>query len=98
MNRLIRPFLMVAALVPGSPALAGQQTVKLSVPGMDCSACPAIVEGSLQKVMGVTRVKVSLEQKTAVVTFDDAKASVADLVKATTNAGYPSRQVPAAAQ
>jgi mercuric ion binding protein len=48
--------------------------------------------------MGVTRVEVSLEQKTAVVTFDDAKASVADLVKATTNAGYPSRQVPAAAQ
>jgi periplasmic mercuric ion binding protein len=30
------------------------------------------------------------EDKTAVVTFDDSKAEVDALVKATTNAGYPS--------
>jgi periplasmic mercuric ion binding protein len=98
MNRSIRSILTVVALTLSSPALAGQQTVRLSVPGMYCSACPTIVKGSLQKVAGVTKVEISLEQRTAVVTFDDGKASVADLVKATTNAGYPSSQVTAAAQ
>ena len=56
------------------------------------------MKGSLQKVAGVTKVEISVEQKTAVVTFDDGKASVADLVKATTNAGYPSTRVAGATQ
>jgi hypothetical protein len=41
-------------------------------------------------VPGVTNVVVSFEDKTAVVTYDDSKAQVDALVKATTNAGYPS--------
>ena len=39
---------------------------------------------------GVTNVVVSAEDKTAIVTYDDSKAQVDALVKATTNAGYPS--------
>jgi mercuric ion binding protein len=91
MKHLTRIILIVAALAFGGPALAAEQTVTLNVPGMYCEACPAIVRGSLQKVAGVTKVEVSLEQKTAVVRFDDAKASVADLINATTNAGYESQ-------
>jgi periplasmic mercuric ion binding protein len=98
MNRMFRSMLTAAAVALSGPAFAGQQTVKLSVPGMYCDACPAIVKGSLQKVAGVTKVETSLQQKTAVVTFDDGKASVADLIKATTNAGYPSTQVAGATQ
>ena len=60
---------------------------------MYCDACPAIVKGSLAKVAGVTKVVASFEQKTAVVTFDDAKANLADLINATTKAGYPSKPV-----
>jgi mercuric ion binding protein len=41
-------------------------------------------------VPGVTSVMVSAEDKTAVVTYDDTKAGPDQLVKATTNAGYPS--------
>lgn len=93
MSRLIRSILFAAAFALTGPALAAQQIVTLSVPGMYCASCPAIVKGSLQKVAGVTNVEVSLEQKTAVVTFDDAKASVADLIAATTNAGYESELV-----
>jgi mercuric ion binding protein len=91
MNYSIRSLLLAAAFALSSPALAAQQMVTLSVPGMSCVSCPAIVKGSLKKVEGVTNVEVSFEQKTAVVTFDDAKASVADLVAATTNAGFPSQ-------
>ena len=98
MKRLTRSMLIAFALALSNPAFAGQQTVKLSVPGMYCDACPAIVKGSLQKVAGVTKVETYFEQKTAVVTFDDGKASVADLVKATTNAGYPSTRVAGATQ
>ena len=98
MNHVIRSILIAAAFVLGSPALAAEQTVTLSVPGMTCVSCPTIVKGSLQKVEGVTNVDVSFEQKTAVVTFDDAKARVEDLITATTNAGYPSTPLAGSAQ
>ena len=48
------------------------------------------MKASLQAVPGVTNVVVSATDRTAVVTFDDSKAEVDALVKATTNAGYPS--------
>jgi mercuric ion binding protein len=98
MNHLIRSILIVVALAFSGSALAAEQTVTLSVPDMYCASCPAIVKGSLQKVAGVIKVEASLEQKTAVVTFDDSRASVADLISATTNAGYPSSQVAGSAQ
>ena len=73
------------------PAYAENKTVTLSVPGMDCEACPITVSKALKKVDGVGKVAASLEQKEAVVTFDDAKTNVDALRKATANAGYPSR-------
>jgi len=93
MKRLTLSVLAAAASAFGGPVLAAEQIVTLSVPGMSCVSCPAIVKGSLHKVQGVTKVDVSFEQKTAVVTFDDAKASVEDLINATTNAGFPSQRV-----
>jgi mercuric ion binding protein len=39
-------------------------------------------------------VSASYERKEAVVTFDDGKASVEALTKATANAGYPSKPRP----
>jgi len=38
----------------------------------------------------VTNVVVSYQDKTAVVTYDDAKTELKALTSATTNAGYPS--------
>ncbi|MGH8672851.1 MAG: mercury resistance system periplasmic binding protein MerP [Burkholderiales bacterium] len=69
-------------------ALAAEKTVTLAVEGMYCAACPFIIKESLSAVPGVEKVEVSFENKTAVVTFDDAKADVAALIKATTEAGY----------
>jgi mercuric ion binding protein len=57
---------------------------------MTCALCPRTVKASLQAVPGVSTVVVSFEDKTAIVTFDDSKVEVDALVKATTNAGYPS--------
>ena len=77
-------------LIASSSAFAAEKTVTLAVQNMHCASCPHTVKASLQAVPGVTNVVVSVEDKTAVVTFDDSKAQVDALVKATTNAGYPS--------
>ena len=72
------------------PALAATKTVTLSISGMTCAACPITVKKALDKVEGVEKVEASYEKKEAVVTFDDAKTKVKDLIEATKNAGYPS--------
>jgi mercuric ion binding protein len=81
---------LAVAIVPAAPALAGEQTVTLAVQNMYCATCPHTVKASLAAVPGVGKVAVSYKDKTAVVTYDDAKADVAALIAATTNAGYPS--------
>ena len=72
-------------------SFAGQKTVVLSVPDMNCSACPITVRKALEKVAGVQNVRASLEPPEASVTFDDAKTSIEKLTEATKKAGYPSR-------
>lgn len=71
-------------------ALASPKTVTLSVPGMDCATCPITVKKALMRVSGVSAVEVSFEKRQAVVTFDDAQANLAALMKASKDAGYPS--------
>lgn len=95
---MMKPTTMLAALALGAalslPALAARRTVTLSVSNMTCAACPITVRKALQKVPGVQSVKARLEPLEAVVTFDDAKASVRQLTEATKNAGYPSSPKP----
>ena len=93
MTKFLTTALLGMSLLASAAALAGEKTVMLSVPGMDCASCPITVKGSLAAVPGVADVVVSLAQKTAVVTFDDAKTAVPALITATTNAGYPSTPV-----
>jgi periplasmic mercuric ion binding protein len=73
--------------VAGGP---GEKTVTLGVKNMYCAACPSIVKKSLEAVPGVAQATVSYKDKTAVVIYDDSKTTVPALVKATTEAGYPS--------
>ena len=80
--------LALAAVV--APVWAATQTVTLAVPGMTCAACPITVKKALSKVEGVSQVNVTFEKREAVVTFDNAKADVQKLAKATEDAGYPS--------
>jgi periplasmic mercuric ion binding protein len=89
-NSVVLAFVGLAGLTVFAPAHADDKTVTLSVPGMYCEICPATVSKALKKVNGVEKVAASFETKEAVVTFDDARTSVAALRKATANAGYPS--------
>ena len=91
MRRLITFAALASGLLASGAAFAGEQTVKLSVSGMYCAACPLTVHKSLTAVPGVAKAEVSYKDKTATVTFDDKKTNVQALIKATTNAGYASR-------
>lgn len=88
MKKLVSLIALMGAL--SSPAWAATKTVTLAVPGMTCAACPITVKAALAKVDGVERTDVSFEKREAVVTYDDAKTTVAALTKATASAGYPS--------
>ena len=90
MMRFATTTLSLLGVLASSVAFAGERTVTLAVQNMYCSACPLTVKSSLQAVPGVAQVVVSYADKTAVVTFDEAKTAVPALITATANAGYPS--------
>lgn len=92
MNAIPRTLLAVLLLFGlAAPAFAAARTVTLKVDNMTCVSCPYIVDMALTRVPGVTAVQVSFEDKTATVTFDDARADIAELTQATRNAGFPSQ-------
>ncbi len=76
-------------LLASTCATAAEKTITLDVADMTCSACPITVKKALNTVPGVSKVNVSLERKQAVVTYDDSKAQLNNLVNATFEAGYP---------
>ena len=82
---------LLIALTLTASAYASTRTVTLDVPGMTCPTCPITIDKALKNISGVEKVDIRFKQKQAVVTYDDAKTNVQALVKATTNAGYPSK-------
>ena len=79
-----------AIFLSSTVAFAGEQTVKLSVPGMNCASCPFMVEVVISDVEGVKTVETTLKDRTATVTFDDAETSVDAIRAATAGIGYAS--------
>ncbi len=75
------------------PALAAPRTAILSVSGMTCAACPITVKKALTRVPGVTKAEVDLDQRRAVVTYNAARTTPADLARAVSEAGYPAQVV-----
>ncbi len=90
MIKLLTAATFGAGALAASCAFAAEKSVTLSVENMTCVSCPYIVKQSLAAVPGVKTVVVSFADKSAIVTYDDARVSTAALVSATTNAGFPS--------
>jgi mercuric ion binding protein len=90
MAKLPASLAVIVSLLASSGAFAAEKTITLAVQNMTCALCPHTVKATLEAVPGVSKVVVSFEDKTAIVTYDDSKAGVGAFVKATTNAGYPS--------
>jgi copper chaperone len=92
-------IVLVAALIascsgksvkPGDAAASAlaSKTVTLSVEGMTCTGCENTIQEAVTKIDGVTAIKASHLDSTAVVTFDPSKTSIADIGSAITEAGY----------
>ena len=85
---------IVGLLLTTTAAFAAPpQAVTLAVENMTCGTCPIVVHKALQRVPGVSTVEINFEEKTAHVTFDPDKTSVAQMTHATTDAGFPSKLV-----
>jgi len=87
MRKILAAILIILPLVT---LAATEKTVTLAVKNMTCELCPITVRKALEKVPGVSAVKVSYAKKTAWVTYDPDKTRPEALTKATSNAGYPS--------
>lgn len=69
---------------------AAVQTAVIDLKNVQCYACVMTVKKALEKVEGVKEIKVDLDHKTATVKFDPAKTNADVLIKATSDAGFPS--------
>jgi copper chaperone CopZ len=72
-----------AAGEPGGPT-----TVELSIEGMHCGSCVALVEEALTEQTGVAAASVDLDRARAVVGFDPAAVGVDELRAAVEAVGY----------
>ena len=89
-NQLKKLLAVLVIATLSQPLFAAEKIVTLDVKNMTCAMCPITVKKSLEKIDGVSAVKISYDDKTALVTFDDATTNDKVLTEATTNAGYPS--------
>lgn len=62
--------------------------VLINIDGMHCAACSAAVERAVSKIEGVDEVSVNLTAGNALVSFDEAKAGVDEVITAVNNAGF----------
>jgi periplasmic mercuric ion binding protein len=92
MKYLIGAVLIVFSL-NGTAAVAAEQTVKLSVGNMTCISCVYSAKSALRSVDGVKSADVLGHKKLAIVTFEDTKSSVKQLLAALTKAGFPSKLI-----
>lgn len=90
------------AVVPGAsaytataPATAAAQTktVRLKVSGMTCAGCVIGTRAVLTRLPGVTKADVSYERGDALVTYDPARVTVAQMVAAVKTLGYTATPV-----
>ena len=91
MNKYLSALALIASMMTASTAFAGERTITFAVDNMTCASCPYIVKSSMEGVLGVAKVAVSFQAKTATVTFDDAKTTSDAIAAASLNAGYPAR-------
>ncbi len=60
----------------------------LKVTGMTCEVCVSTVTQTVKKIMGVTKVNVSLKTGVATVEFDEKLTTTEQLKSAVIDAGY----------
>lgn len=92
----------VAALVLLSSVNAEAQSKKsqkkeveimLSIPDLDCPNCVKKIEAKMPYEKGVRDLKVSLEDRTIWISFEEAKTNKEELAKALDKLGFPAKEI-----
>lgn len=66
---------------------------KFSIEGMSCAHCVARVEGAVNELPGIQKVKIHLKRNNGVVKFDDAVVDSSQIAEKISAAGYPAQAV-----
>ncbi len=64
------------------------QTVEFTISGMTCTGCEAHVNHEVNKLSGIIKSTVSYENGNAIIAFDNAKTSTAEIEQAINSTGY----------
>ena len=93
MRNILKILILTAIAVVAADRLNaapnGEETVNFSIEKMTCATCPIAVRKAMERVDGVREVKVDLDSKTAVVTFDTGTTTADAIGAASTNVGFP---------
>ena len=95
--RAIPTGITSVSVITPQQSVRGVQTVTLAVKGMTCAGCVIGTRTVLKRLPGVTTVDVSYDKGTAVVTYDPARVTVAQMVEAIKTLGYTATPVAAGA-
>ena len=67
---------------------AAEKTVEISLPSIQCGRCVRTIEKALDNSGGIVNSDIDVENKKAVITYDDTKTDLAKIVDAISGAGY----------
>ena len=67
--------------------------VTFSIPDVDCQHCVNKIESKMPYEKGVKDMKVSLDNKTIWISYEDSKTNKENLAKALEKLGYPAKEV-----
>lgn len=89
---LCQPTALLSAGTPttqGAAApVASRDSVMLRIEGMTCAGCTIATRKVLERLEGVSKAEVSYELRRAVVTYDPAKVTVAQMIAAVATLKY----------
>ncbi|MBN1561984.1 heavy-metal-associated domain-containing protein [candidate division KSB1 bacterium] len=79
---------LALTLIVSVISIAGEKKAEIKVDGMTCENCVNKVKTALEKSAGVKSAQVSLENKSAIVLYDDSVTEEASLKKAIQAVGF----------
>jgi len=86
-----------ATLMAAAPIMAAEQTARIEVTGLFCASCPYIAAQAITSIESAEIVDGFYDPEAQlaqfVVQYDDTLTTLAELVKATDQYGYPARLI-----
>ncbi len=80
-------FIILASFL-GASLFGMEIKYRLSIKGMYCESCQKSVENTVKKIKGVKEIQADFSKREGVVTFDDTKASIQDIIQSIEKLGY----------